>query len=102
MTDIMRTAITKAVKTRISECDYLAEYSKALKLLTVEAYEAKGTMVDNVWLDGEGNRGYMMRLLATFSFKTTDYYDDNRVKFEICIYSDGSIGTYFEGTDWEA
>ena len=92
----MKQLITKIVKNRIAESEYLGEF-KGLKLESVRPYEEKGAVTETYF---NCEKGYMMRLLATFSYKPAKEEINNRVQFQINVYSDGSMGAYFEGTHY--
>ncbi len=86
--------ITSEVKAHNKERE-LEQFNKGLKFLSMEMYNKEG--YENFVLCSSGHT--MARYEVKFTF-TAKKYENNVVKYMVNIYSDGSMGIYFDGTEY--
>lgn len=91
------TAIQKAIfteiKTHNANYDYLSEYNKGIKFVSMGRYNR-----DEFTVCSDGNT--MVKYLIKCRFKAPKY-ENNVVIYMVNIYSDGSMGIYFDGTEYQ-
>ena len=120
MNEFMAKAITEAVKAEIKEHIENA-YSeenfnfwnkfKGIKLVDIRRADDNGlerekrfhsnALCETSFNAHDGSKNInIMKLAAKFSYKAKKY-EDNVLFYEVAIYSDGSMGLYFDGASYE-
>lgn len=89
--------LTALVKEHNKEYD-LEKYNKAIKFFSMSLYNHEG--YDNYTMCSDGT--WLTRYEVKFTFKADDKWDDNIVKYQVNIYSNGKIHFYFDGTEWKS
>ena len=91
------TAITKAIFTEIKKHnekdEYLNQYNKGIKFESMGRYHRDEF---TICYDDES----LVRYEVKCRFKPAIKYDNNVVKYMVCLYSDGGMGIYFDGTEY--
>ena len=87
-----QTAIYKAIKEHCAkpENDYIAAY-KPIEFMSMAEDINRPTVT---CYDGT----ILTHYSACTRFKTENKYDDNIAVWDVCIYSNGNCGIYFDGT----
>ena len=106
----MQKAIMAAIKEHNNDPENtLAEYNKGIKLLSMEPDRKRGAHIDtwhNNWHEDtkefERVDDAALRLKVKCSFKPTEKYAANVVIYEVIIYSEGTIGVYYDGEEYAA
>ena len=93
MNTIQKT-IYKAIKAHYEETinDFLTN-EKPIEFISMEISEKRKTVK---CYDGKTLTHY--EVITRHSVK--DKYDDNLTIWDVCLYSDGSIGVYYDGSGW--
>ena len=89
-------SIIKAVKEHNAEREGLTEYNKGIKFLSMTPYNKPGYENFVICHDGES----LTRFELKCSFKPEHKYDNNIVKYQVNVYSGGTIVFYFDGTEY--
>ncbi len=93
----MQEMLTKAAKAHNKEFEYLERFNRGLRFKSMTLYNKKG--YENIVECSDGVT--LVRYELKFYFKADDKYDNNIVKYMFNMYSDGTCGFYFDGTEWE-
>lgn len=98
---IMQEAIMKAIKKH--NTDDLAKYNKGIKFVSMGRYLHEGYeeyVITGYKDKAEKENLSIVRYEVKCSFKPEKKYDDNIVRYEVILYSDGSHAIFFDGTSY--
>lgn len=94
------TAIEKAIFTLIKKHnekdEYLKQFNKGIKFASMGRYIKEGYEEFVICSDGDSLTRYEAKCFFTPAIKG----DNNVVKYQVNMYSDGSISLYFDGTEY--
>lgn len=99
---IIQEAIMKAIKQHNNN-ERLIKFNKCIRFESMGRYIHKGyeEYVITGYKDKSGKENISLtRYEVKCSFKPEKKYDDNIVKYEVIIYSDGTIGVLYDGTSF--
>ena len=91
-------AIIKEVKAHNIESDELKEFNKGIKFVSMTPYNKEG--YENYVMCSNGVS--LTRYELKCQFKPEHKFDNNIVKYQVNVYSDGTVGFYFDGTEYAA
>lgn len=92
---------------------YLTQFNHKIRLVSMGPYRERGAHFDTTHNEypNEEQGDYVtcnviddaaLRLIVKCSFKPVNSFDDNLVKYEVILYSNGEVGIYFDGTEYAA
>lgn len=93
---LLQSAILAEIKIHNCDREYLTQFNKSIRFLSMGRYIKEGYKEFAVCYGGYT----MTKYLVKCSFKPKNKYDDNVVKYMVNIYSDGTMGIYFDGTEF--
>lgn len=94
---LLQSAILAEIKIHNCDDEYLAQFNRNIKFLSMERYIKDGYDEYTICYNGDS----MAKYLVKCSFKPAEKYGNNVVKYMVNIYSDGSVGIYFDGTEYK-
>lgn len=94
MTNIQK-AILADIKAHCTECDYCGKFNKGLRFLSMRPY----TKTNSFTVMSDGTELIKYEVKCKFSAAK---YENNVVVFMVNLYSDGTTGIYFDGTEYQA
>ena len=100
---IMQKAIMTAIKKNNSERE-LEWFNKGIKFMSMGRYIKEGYqehVITGFNNTVNGEYASLTRYEVKCTFKPADKWEDNIVKYQVNIYSDGTMGIYFDGTEWK-